>query len=391
MIRELTRRFGGLGRPFWALQVGLLLNRAGQFVQPLLTFWLTTVFSLSVTGAGAVVAVYGLGGTLGATLGGVLADRYGRRFVMLLSAAGATVTLVALAGAQHIGAFTLALAYDLHRPAVYAMVADLVPPRDRIRAFSLTYVTVNVGFAVAPALAGWIAGYSYPAVFLAAAAVQVAWALFVVRGLTETQAAPHPDAPPSRLRDALNDRVFVMWLAAVALASLVPHQGFVALAAWMKHQGHAASTFGAVLGLNGLLIVLIQPWVSPILTSLDPPRVMAVGCALQGLGFALHGLQFGVPGHVFAVVVWTSGEIIASPLYSAVVASLAPAALRARYQGLLGMAFSFAGVVGPLVGAAVLDQWGAALWAGCLVVGVAAGGAMLRLGPALRGRLDGAR
>ena len=238
-----------------------------------------------------------------------------------------------------------------------------------------------------PAIAGWIAGYSYPAVFLAAAAVQVGWALYVVRSLKETKAAPHPDDAPGSLRDVLRDRVFVVWLAVMSLANFVPHQGFVALAAWMKSQGHAASTFGTVLGLNGLLIVLVQPWIAPALTRFDPPKVMALGAGLQGLGFAVHGLPLGVPGHVLAVLIWTSGEIITNPVSSAVVSRLAPRTLRARYQGLLGMSFSFAGLVGPLVGAAVLDRWGAALWAGCLVVGVGAGVAMLAIGPALRDRL----
>lgn len=388
----LSRRFGGLGSAFWSLQLGLFLNRAGQFVQPLLTFWLTTAHGLSITQAGAVVSVYGLGSTLGTTLGGVVADRMGRRATMLLSSVGSAGMLLALSQATAVwqivpGALLLALVYDLHRPAVQAMVADVVPVTDRIRAYALTYVTVNLGFAIAPALAGWLATYSYTWVFLAAAAVQVLWAVFVTLRIVESKPAPVAGEAPGSLLDVLRDRVYMLFLGAMALAALIPHQGFVALSAWMKHEGYAASTFGTVIGLNGLLIVLVQPFVAEAVGRRDPVRMFTLATILQGIGFAMHGLGIGLVGHVAAVCVWTTGEIIFAPVASAVVAKLAPAQLRGRYQGMLGMSFSSASMLGPVLGAAALDAWGRTMWLGCFGVGLVSAAAMVALGPALRGRL----
>lgn len=388
----LTRRFGGLGAAFWSLQLGLFLNRAGQFVQPLLTFWLTTIHGLSVTHAGAIVGVYGLGSTLGTTLGGVVADRLGRRMTMLLSAVGSAVMLVTLSQAQAVwqiaaGALLLALVYDLHRPAVQAMVADVVPATERVRAYALTYVTVNLGFSIAPALAGWLAGYSYTYVFLGAAGVQVAWASFVMARLRESKPAPVAGERVGGLGDVLQDRVYMVFLAVMALAALVPHQGFVALSAWMKQEGYGASTFGTVIALNGLLIVFVQPFAAELLARRDPVRMFVIAMLVQGVGFAMHGLGIGLVGHVAAVCVWTIGEIVFSPVASAVVAKLAPTQLRGRYQGMLGMSFSAASMLGPVIGAAALDQFGRAMWLGCLGVGIVAALAMAAMGPALRRRL----
>jgi MFS family permease len=393
---ELARRFGGLGSAFWWLQLGLFLNRSGQFVQPLLTFWLTGVHGLTVTRAGMVVAVYGLGSTLGTALGGLVADRVGRRTALLISAVGSACALVALASARHVsevvpGAFALALLYDLHRPAVQAMVADVVAPADRVRAYALTYVTINLAFAFAPALAGWLAGYSYDLVFGGAAIVQLLWGAFVAVRVPETR----PTAPPGRTEHGfgpvLRDRVFVLWLGALALAAMVPHQGFVALSAWMKHEGYAPSTYGSVVAVNGLLIVLIQPWVAERISRRDPIRVFIASALLQGIGFSMHGLGLGVPGHVAAVAVWTAGEIVAAPVTSAVVADLAPPELRGRYQGLVAMAFAAASTIAPMLGAAAIDAWGRVFWVACMVVGALAACCMALLGPSLRARRAAAR
>lgn len=386
-------RFRGLPPRFWWLWGGLAVNRAGQFVQPLLTFYLTKERGFSLAAAAGVVSAYGFGSVLGAFAGGVVADRLGRRTALLLSAVSSAVMLLLLARARAyeeivVAAVGLAFVFDLHRPAVHAMVADLVPPVDRLRAYALLYVAVNLGFAAAPTLAGWLAGQGYGLIFAGAAAVQVGWALFVATALPESRPEPVAGAPTVGIEVALRDGPWLAFLAVTTLVALLPHQGFVALSAWMAGQGHDPATFGSVMGLNGLLIVLVQPWVAPIVARHDPMRVFALSCLLYGAGFAMHGLGAAVALHLAAVSVWTLGEIIGAPVLSTVCATLAPPAARGRYQGMLATSFAAAGCVGPLLGAGVMQRvGGAVLWAGCLGLGVCAAGLGLALGPRLRRRL----
>jgi MFS family permease len=70
------------------------------------------------------------------------------------------------------------------------------------------------------------------------------------------------------------------------------------------------------------------------------------------------------------VVIWTFGEMILFPSSSAYVADLAPAEKRGVYMGLYVMTFSIAFMIGPWVGVAILERFGAtALWGGALVCG----------------------
>ena len=85
--------------------------------------------------------------------------------------------------------FALGFLTDLYRPAVSAAIADLVPPEHRIRAYGYLYWAINLGFAVAPVVAGLLAGYAYLALFVGDAVTTFAFGVIVLLGLKETRPA----------------------------------------------------------------------------------------------------------------------------------------------------------------------------------------------------------
>jgi len=76
---------GGLPRAYWALWVGLLVNRVGSFVVPFLSLYLTRERGLSLAEAGGLVSLWGLGAIGAGPVSGVISDRVGRRAAMLVS------------------------------------------------------------------------------------------------------------------------------------------------------------------------------------------------------------------------------------------------------------------------------------------------------------------
>ena len=163
---KLRFRLGALGsglpRSFWLLWIGTFINRLGGFVVPFLTLYLTSQRGLSVSQAALVVSLFGAGSFGAALVGGELADRLGRRPVMLISFLLAPVNMILLGLTRTIaliGPLTLVQGFftDLYRPAVNAMVADLVPTEHRPRAYGYIYWAINLGFAIAPAIAGFLA------------------------------------------------------------------------------------------------------------------------------------------------------------------------------------------------------------------------------------------
>ncbi len=385
---------GGLPRVFWTLWAGMLVNRLASFVITFLALYLVRERGFTADAAGRVVALYGVGLLLAGPLGGALADRVGRRITMMagLALGGACVAALgflrdptALAGL----AFCAALTGDLYRPAANAAIADVVPPADRARAFGLVYWAVNLGWAVSLSVAGFVAERSMLALFLADAFTSFAFATIVWRRVPETRPAHHAQTPAlAGLVRVFSDGPYVTFLA-IHLTVLVVFTQFQ-LAAPLDYAEHGVGplAFSMLMAFNGLGVVILQPLLAPRLPRHDGANVLALSAVLVGLGYGMNAFQGSLPAYTLGALLYTVGEVLGFPVASAIVADLAPADLRGRYQGAFSMSWGLAFTLSPLIGGEVLHRFGGrALWVGCLVVSLLMAVAHLLAGPARRRRL----
>ena len=120
--------------------------------------------------------------------------------------------------------------------------------------------------------------------------------------------------------------------------------------------------------------------------------VLALASFVLGVGFGLNALVETAPGYAAAIVVWTIGEILFTPASTSLVADLAPAHLRGRYQGAFAAVFTAAFAAAPAVGGYLIVHAGARwLWIACFATGVAVavGFSMLgRVGPEAQRHVD---
>ncbi|WP_261801951.1 MFS transporter [Streptomyces sp. ISID311] len=376
----------GLPRQFWWLWTSTLINRLGAFVATFLALYLTVERGYSASYAGLVGALYGLGGVLSSVGAGVLTDRLGRRPTMLIAQLS-TAASVALLGfmtdpvAIAAVACVVGMASNASRPAVQAMMADIVAPEDRVRAFALNYWAINLGFAVSSTAAGLIAQHGYLALFLGEATLVLACALVVFRKLPETRpghghaaGAPGGPAPEAvSLRTVLRDGRFMTVVGLNLLLALLFQQAYVSMPVSMGQDGFSSADFGMVIAVNGILIVLLQIPVTRFIEHRSPAMLLVGSALLAGYGFGLTALAGSVAMYAVAVAVWTLGEIINSPTQMGLVVRLSPVHGRGRYQGMYSLSWSIASLTAPLLGGTVIDHYGAdALWAGCAAVGTVA-------------------
>lgn len=350
---SLHRFTEGLPRAYWFLWAGLLVNRTGSFIVPLMTVYLTRERGLSLIDAGSILAMYGVGSIAGTTLGGFLADRLGRRATLLVSLVSSSVVMVATGQARELGTiaalvFCLGLTADLFRPASQALVADLVAPEFRVKAFGTQYWAINLGFAFAALVGGFVARSGFSVLFLADAATTLTCAAIVYLGVPETR----PERTPGQAGSLITpffDRAFVPFLLLSYVTAFVFMQHLTSLPKDMTDKGLGPEAFGMALAANGVLIVLLQPLVLRAVTTGGRGRPLALGALITGIGFGLTAFAQALPMFVVSVAVWTLGEIVMAPVNSTVVADRAPAHLRGRYQGAFGLTWSLALVTAPVI------------------------------------------
>lgn len=386
----LRQAAGGLPRQFWFLWTGTLINRVGSFAVLFLSIYLTSQKGFSQSQAGLILGFYGVGGAIGTLGGGVLADRWGRRPTMLIAQFGAAALMLALGFVQtypQIAVTTLLLGLfsEAVRPAFSAMMVDIVPEQDRVRAFSLNYWAVNLGFAAAAILAGFATKFDYLLLFVGDAATTLITAIITAIFLAETRPAraPHHRTDPGPgMGTALRDRVYVVFLLLNFVTVLVVLQHLSTLPIAMLADGHSAATYGTIIAVNGVLIVSGQLFVPKLIEGRDSAKVLAVAALLIGAGFGLVALAETPGMYALTVIIWTLGEMLQSPSNAATVAALSPPGLRGRYQGLNSLSWAVGGALAPILGGLVLQKGGGAiLWGGCFVLCAAVAAGQLLAGP----------
>jgi MFS family permease len=242
---------------------------------------------------------------------------------------------------------------------------------------------------VSLSVAGFVAERSMPALFLADAFTSLAFAAIVFTRIEESRPEAHAPAPVlGGLLRVFADRVFMVFLLLHLVVMVIFTQFQLAGPLDYAAHGVGPATFSLLMALNGLGVVLLQPFLSPLLARFDGARVLAASAVLIGAGYGLNAFSGSVPAYAAGVVLFTIGEVAGFPVASAIVADLAPVDLRGRYQGAFAMAWGLAFTISPLVGGEVLHRFGGrTLWVGCLVVGGLVGALHLAAGPARRRRL----
>ena len=387
----------GLPPSYWFLWMGTIINRLGGFVIPFLSLYLTSERGVAIARAGFMVALFGAGSFAAQLAGGELADRLGRRPVLLLSLLVTPPITLALGLARElpiIGLATAALGFftDLYRPAVNAAVSDLVPPADRTRAFAYMYWAINLGAGLAPIIAGFMAHVSYFLLFAGDALTTLLYGLLVLWRVPESQpaAAMHAARVPvsKRVRQLRREPILLVFTFLALIFGTIYTQNMVTLPLDMQQRGLGPGDYGLAIAANGILIVLVTIQVSKFVERWPRFQAMALAALLTGMGFGLNSFAHSVAFYALGVAVWSLGEIIGASIAPTIIADLAPPELRGLYQGIFGSAWGLSFFVGPLLGSWIFERFTATgLWIGCAVVGAVLALAYLALAAPARRRL----
>ena len=356
----------------WIVSLGILVNRVGNFLPVFIVLYLIGR-GYSAGAAGLVLGVSGLGNVLGNAVGGYLADKIGRRWTIVLSAvptAGLTAIVPSLGPFPVLVAVVglIGVTSQIYRPAAAAVLLDSVATnQQRLAAFAVFRFAMNIGAALGGVIGGVLASTSYLALFLGNAAACLLFGLVVAVLLRD---APQPRSDQESqtdlavgYRQALADRALVRFLLMTIVGEFVYIQTTVGLPLHVSDVGLSARDFGLLIGLNGLVVLVLELPTTGAVSRYRPEYVLAIGNLLIGAGLALTGFMNGMVLLSATVLMWTLGEMMSSSVAAAYLGSLTPPRMAGRYQGLYGAAYTIGTGAGPLIGGAVYAIGPPALWA----------------------------
>jgi MFS family permease len=312
---------------------------------------------------GAMASAYLISDFLFQYPSGWLADRWGRKPVMMCSLLGqAALSLVYLAIADPVLFIALRFAEGMvaaaFLPSARALIADAAPPDKRGAAYGIFAAFFNAGFLFGPGLGGLIAGLGYAPPFIGAALFRLAALVLIavmVRPATQRQQSLTETAP-------VNVRaLFALPLVGSYLLAFGDYLylGFdiTLVPLWMHdHLGASVEWIGASYMFWAIPGILLTPFAGRLADYRRRSTLMLLfGLAQVPLyvvyGFAnwflLVAMLYLVHGTLYAFI---------QPAVDSHVATASASTARARSMGL----YSAFGLLGAFVGAnglSVLYGW----------------------------------
>jgi MFS family permease len=385
----------GLGLPadIWVVQVGMFLNYLGWgSVMPFEVIYLHDARGFSLGIAGLIVGVITGLAVVAAPIAGVAIDRIGARATAACAGLALAAGYVGLSAAHTprqalFAAVAAGLGNGALIPSQSALIASLVGPELRHRATAVSRVSSNLGAAIGAAMGGVIAAYGlngFIALYLANAATYLLYVLVLVIAVRRDE-RPEPLAGGYRI--LARDRAFVR-LALTNVAVIAVGWGlFTWIVPAYAHDelDVSARLVGFLLFGNALTVVVAQIPVARLSEGRRRTTTMALGSLL----FVLASLVVFAPavfgtGLAFTAVLVASiavgvGECFYTTGLMPLVADLAPAAVRGRYMGAIGLSWWLGLGLAPTLGAQLLSVSPAAAMLSAAGVAFAAAMSLLAL------------
>ena len=363
------------------LATQLLFNIGFYAVVPFLALVLTDDFALAATTVGLVLGVRTFAQQGMFLVGGVLADRFGARRMILLGCGVRVSGFVLLAGALLVttsglaifvvGTVLTGLGGALFSPGLNILLADAErrrPDGRRSRASLFAWLSIagELGAVAGPLVGAALFGWGFAAVALCGAGLFVAIGAFLALALPRDREAPALHGGTGRPGRwwALRDRRFVAFSSAHAADLLAYNQLYLALPLALAQTADPAAATALMFACVSALTLALQIPIARWCARVGPPRALRTGYLTAATGFLVAAggsLATGPGGDRVAVVVVSAALVTLGHMTTHPTAlSLVPAFARTRptgsYFGLLATCGGVAVLVGNLVAGALLTS-----------------------------------
>ncbi len=363
------KSYAGLPKSIYILFFASIINNTGNFVAPFLTIFLTKKLAFAENQTGLLVMVSALSALTGALIGGKLIDHMGRKKILVIfqTLVGISYLPAAFLGTSLIIPFLLVLASffgGIANPVYGTIVTDLTKGEERNVAFSLTYLAMNIGFAVGPLIAGFLYENHMAWIFIGDAlttfisvglvSIYVAETLPDKQTIDRSKLSVDSDerAETGSLLNALGKRPNLVFFSLITMLYFFIFSQFtfgLAIQVIDVFKENGSTIFGTLMTTNALVVVLL----TTIITSFTKQFKSIINMTFGGLFYAIgFGMLFFINSHflfIISAVIWSIGEILIATNTSVYIANHTPVTHRGRFNSVFTIIRKVGFASGPAV------------------------------------------
>nr|WP_216367541.1 MFS transporter [Anoxybacillus sp. EFIL] len=347
---------------------------------PFIAIYFSEMFGKEKTGILLVISQ--LFSVIANLLGGYLADRFGRKKMMVFAACGQALAFLLFAlvnsplfSSPLMGFICFALVGvcgSLYWPASQAMVADVVSEKDQSSVFAVFYTVNNVMVVIGPLLGGIFYPEHRFFLFLIAGTFCAIVAIVLSIYLEETAPIWRKTTGTwymffveqlNNYRLIAKDRTFLLFIVAgilvaqtfmqldillpVYIKEVVSKQTLFSVGSWsLSLSGEKA--FSVLIAENGLLVALFTVAVTKWMENYKEKWVFVFSSLFYGIAIFLFGQTTSLWMMVFLIALFTLAELMTVGLQQTFVAKLAPEHMRGQYFAAAGLRFTLGRMMAPL-------------------------------------------
>ena len=371
MFARFNKIYQEFPRLFWVVVGVSFIDRiGGTLLFPFFALYITQKFNVGMTEAGVLLGISSLFGLIGGTIGGALTDKLGRKQLILFGLVFSAVSTLSLGLVSKLSILyplmvVVGLLSSVAHPAHDAMIADILPEKQRQEGFGILRVVGNLAWIIGPTIGGFLANFDFFYLFVVDSVVSCVVAAIIFRSIPETKPELHAHEQSETFlqsvlgyRVALRDFAFVAFVVAGMLMLIVYQQMYGSLSVFLRDNFNTSpSGFGFLMTTSAITVVIFQFWVSRIIKHRPPFLMMAVGTAFYVIGFTLFGIVTTYVLFALNIVIITIGEMIVMPMSQAIAANFAPEAMRGRYMAVFGLTWAIPSTIGPGAAGYILDNY----------------------------------
>jgi MFS family permease len=370
-INNLRNIFNEYPRQFWLLTLAVLLDAMGGWlIFPFLALYVTDKLDVSLSQVGLLYFFWALTGLVGNAVGGALADRSGRKRMVVngLVLSAVTSLMIVLAPTyswQLVAAAIGGFFSRVGQPAWHAMIADTLSEEQYADGFGIVRIADNLAAMIAPAIGGLLASVSYVLLFSLDILSSTIAAIFVARNLRETQPRTSAEKTTNQSMGsvfrgylvALKDFKLIAVTMLTVLVGLAHFQLFFAFPVFLRDvHSFAPSVYGGLMSLAGGMVILFQFSLTRTLKHRSQVGQLAFGSLLFAAGFGFVGIIRTIPSFVLVMMLITFAGMIYFPVQQSLAALIAPDDMRGRYIAVAMQALSIPPLLGPGLAGLLIDR-----------------------------------